>query len=79
MAIHEIVLESGKVEKLVIPGSENMSRNQLKEILEWTRGNSEKRETERQQRSCYKTIPAIEAYREMKRFQNWLRGQGRVF
>jgi hypothetical protein len=79
MAIHEITTKDGKVEKVFIPDSESMSRSQLEEILEWSKQNSDKREAERQQRARYRKVPAIEAYREMKRFKDWLAGKGRIY
>jgi hypothetical protein len=79
MGIHTITTKDGRTEQVLIPGSENMSRAQLEEILEFSKQNSEKRETERKQRARYRKIPAIEAYREMKRFRDFLAGRGRIF
>lgn len=79
MALHKITTKDGKVEEVLIPGSEEMSPTQLQEILEWTRLNSEKQEVARQQRARYRKIPAIEAYREMQRFKDWLAGKRRIF
>jgi hypothetical protein len=79
MAVHEITTKDGRIEKVFIPGSEDMSHSQLQEILEWSKENSDKREVERKQKAKYRKIPAIEAYQEMKRFKAWLNGKGRIF
>lgn len=79
MIVHEITTKDGNVEKVLIPGSEDMSRSQLQEILEWSKQNSERQALEREQRARYRKIPAIEAFREMKRFRRWVAGEGRMF
>jgi ribosomal protein S18 len=79
MALHEFMTEDGKIERVLILGSENMSPGQLQEMLEWSRRNSKKQELERKQRARYRKIPAIEAYREMRRFKDWVSGRGKVF
>lgn len=79
MAIFKIQLDNGLTEKVSIPGSEDLSRQQLQELLEWSKENSEKRAVITKQKKRYKTIPAVQAYHHMKNFQGWLQGEGKVF
>jgi hypothetical protein len=79
MDIHEITTKDGKTERVLIPGSEGMSRSQIQEILEWSKENSEKRKVVQGQKARYRKIPAIEAYHEMRRFREWMGGKGRIF
>jgi len=79
MGMHAIVTKDGRVEQVFVPGSESMSHSQLQEILEWSKQNSDKRELQRKQKARYRKIPAIEAYRQMKRFRDWLEGKGKIY
>jgi len=79
MAIFEIQLNNGLTEKVSIPGSEDLSRQHVQELLEWSKGNSEKRAVITEQKKRYKTISARDAYFHMKAFQKWLSGEGKVF
>ena len=80
MAIFELLLSDGTTDRVSIPGSEDLSPQQLSELLHWSKENSERRAKETAQRKRYKTIPAIEAHREMKRFRDRLQmGTGKIF
>jgi len=79
MAIFEIQLSDGTIDKVSIPGSEDLSSQQLSELLHWSKENSEKRALVTAQKKRYKTIPAIQAYQHMKAFQRRLAGHGKVF
>ena len=79
MAIFTIQLSDGTTEDVSIPGSEDLSPQHLQELLDWSRQNSEARAKVTEEKRRYKTIPAIQAYHHMKKFQRWLAGEGKVF
>jgi len=80
MARFTITLSNGQTEEVSIPGSEELSKQHLDELLQWSKENSERRAKVTAQKKRYKKIPAVQAYHEMKRFRDWLeRGEGKVF
>jgi len=79
MAIFTIQLSNGVTEQVSIPGSEDLSKQQLQELLAWSNENSERRIKVQEQKRRYKTISARDAYNYMEAFQRRLAGEGKIF
>jgi len=73
-------LSNGTTEEVSIPGSEELSKQQVDELLAWSKENSERRAKIQAQKKQYKRMPEVDAYREMAKFKIWLEeGIGKVY